>query len=314
MPEPEQLEAELITLRDWLRLAVSRFNAAGLVYGHGTGNALDEAAFLILSTLHLPIDQLDPWLDCRLLPQERHAVREVIESLRALQSGEGGARATDRRRGWNEILAETPAEVAALVEAGSRRSATRITGFSRGVCVAVLRGIYRLKVEGIDVGVNYRHDLGRIGHASLEFTGSYLSKYVVDNGGLSESFDCAGLHGFQCFDPIPQWRHNLRLTWEGRQGISVSGFWRYTGKLKFRPYPDFNPDPSPKVSPQSYFDLATIFRVEPNYSLRLGVNNIFDKEPPIVIACNSAQCNGNTLPQWYDPLGRYFFAGFTLDF
>jgi long-chain acyl-CoA synthetase len=81
---------------------------------------------------------------------ELFTVREVIETLRALRAGEGGVRATDRRRGWNEILAETPAEVAALVEAGNRRSATLITGFSRGVCVAVLRGVYRLKVEGIE--------------------------------------------------------------------------------------------------------------------------------------------------------------------
>jgi hypothetical protein len=47
----EGLEMELVTVRDWLRYAVSRFGAAGLVYGHGTGNALDEAAYLILHTL-----------------------------------------------------------------------------------------------------------------------------------------------------------------------------------------------------------------------------------------------------------------------
>jgi ribosomal protein L3 glutamine methyltransferase len=70
---------ELVTIRDWLRYAVSRFNAAGLIYGHGTAGALDEAAYLILHTLHLPIDQLDPWLDARLLASERGAVGEIIE-------------------------------------------------------------------------------------------------------------------------------------------------------------------------------------------------------------------------------------------
>ena len=70
VPMSEGLEMELVTVRDWLRYAVSRFGAAGLVYGHGTSNALDEAAYLILHTLHLPIDQLDPWLDARLLPAE----------------------------------------------------------------------------------------------------------------------------------------------------------------------------------------------------------------------------------------------------
>jgi ribosomal protein L3 glutamine methyltransferase len=71
--------ATLITVRDWLRWAVSRFNAAGVSYGHGTTNALDEAAFLLLKTLHLPIDQLEPWLEARLTEGERKAVYDVIE-------------------------------------------------------------------------------------------------------------------------------------------------------------------------------------------------------------------------------------------
>jgi ribosomal protein L3 glutamine methyltransferase len=75
----ESFQDELVSVRDWLRYAVSRFNAAGLAYGHGTANALDEAAYLVLHTLHLPIDQLDPWLDARLLASERDAVREMIE-------------------------------------------------------------------------------------------------------------------------------------------------------------------------------------------------------------------------------------------
>lgn len=70
---------ELVSVRDWLRWAVSAFRAAHLAYGHGTSNALDEAAFLILETLHLPIDQLDPWLDARLTSAEREAVRDIVE-------------------------------------------------------------------------------------------------------------------------------------------------------------------------------------------------------------------------------------------
>lgn len=62
---------ELISVRDLLRYAVSRFNAAQLSYGHGTGNALDEAAFLTLEGLHLPVDDINPWLDARLTLEER---------------------------------------------------------------------------------------------------------------------------------------------------------------------------------------------------------------------------------------------------
>jgi ribosomal protein L3 glutamine methyltransferase len=76
--EHQIIAAELFTLRDFLRYAVSRFTAAGLVYGHGTTNALDDAAFLLLETLALPVEQLDPWLDARLLPAERLKLAEVI--------------------------------------------------------------------------------------------------------------------------------------------------------------------------------------------------------------------------------------------
>ncbi len=70
----------LVTVRDWLRYAVSRFMAAGLVYGHGTSSALDEAAFLILETLRLPIDDLAPWLEARLLPEERAKLATIVDA------------------------------------------------------------------------------------------------------------------------------------------------------------------------------------------------------------------------------------------
>lgn len=67
------------TLRDFLRYAISRFNEAQLSFGHGTANAYDEAAYLLLHTLHLPIDTLEPFLDATLLESEREAVMSVIE-------------------------------------------------------------------------------------------------------------------------------------------------------------------------------------------------------------------------------------------
>ena len=79
--KPEGLDTivdDLVTVRDWLRWGVSRFNEAELSYGHGTANAIDEAAFLILETLYLPIDTLEPWLDCRLTSSERLAVHDIL--------------------------------------------------------------------------------------------------------------------------------------------------------------------------------------------------------------------------------------------
>lgn len=68
---------ELITVRDYIRYAVSRFTAAQLFFGHGSDNAWDEAVYLTLHTLSLPLDRLEPFLDARLLPHEREALLEV---------------------------------------------------------------------------------------------------------------------------------------------------------------------------------------------------------------------------------------------
>lgn len=70
----------LLTVRDFLRHAVSRFRSAGLAFGHGASDALDEAAFMVLEGLKLPIDTLDPFLDARLLPEERARLAELIEA------------------------------------------------------------------------------------------------------------------------------------------------------------------------------------------------------------------------------------------
>jgi ribosomal protein L3 glutamine methyltransferase len=73
------LADELITIRDILRHAVSRFRAADLVHAHGATTALDEAAYLILETLHLPVDQLEPFVDARLTRAERDHLLALIE-------------------------------------------------------------------------------------------------------------------------------------------------------------------------------------------------------------------------------------------
>lgn len=74
-----EANASLKTLRDCLRFAVSRFNEAELFFGHGSDDAYDEAAYLVLHTLHLPLDRLEPFLDAQLTQSEIYAVIEIIE-------------------------------------------------------------------------------------------------------------------------------------------------------------------------------------------------------------------------------------------
>jgi len=74
-----EASASLHTVRDHLRFAVSRFNHAGLFFGHGSSDAYDEAAYLILHTLHLPLDRLEPFLDARLTDSERAEVCSILQ-------------------------------------------------------------------------------------------------------------------------------------------------------------------------------------------------------------------------------------------
>jgi ribosomal protein L3 glutamine methyltransferase len=69
---------ELETLRDWLRYTVSRMGEARLAFGHGSTEAYDEAAYLLLHALHLPLDRLDPFLDARLTQDERERLRDLF--------------------------------------------------------------------------------------------------------------------------------------------------------------------------------------------------------------------------------------------
>jgi ribosomal protein L3 glutamine methyltransferase len=75
----EQARTELSTLRDLLRFAVSRYNEARLFFGHGTDNAWDEAVYLLLHSLHLPLDRLEPFLDAKLTSAERADLLHLIE-------------------------------------------------------------------------------------------------------------------------------------------------------------------------------------------------------------------------------------------
>lgn len=77
-PAVSEAASQLSTIRDVLRWALSEFRAAKVVHGHGTTSATDEAAFLILEALHLPVDDINPWLDARLLDSEKQRLADLI--------------------------------------------------------------------------------------------------------------------------------------------------------------------------------------------------------------------------------------------
>ena len=179
-----------------------------------------------------------------------------------------------------------------------------------------------LKVRGIDGSADYSMRLGGLGSAAFDFRGTYVLRWMVDNGGLSTPYDCAGLFGEPC-GMQPRWKHTARATWNAPHRISVSLQWRHLGGVKLAALdPKFGliDEVSPantRLRRQDYLDIATVFRLKGQLKLRLGVNNLLDRQPPLVVsntAAGGGPFNGDTYPEWYDPLGRFAFASVAVDF
>jgi len=177
-----------------------------------------------------------------------------------------------------------------------------------------------LKTRGLDINANYTYRFATAGSLTAAFNGTYVDEFTSEKVGTS--FDCAGYYGGQCGFPQAKWRHQLRLTWQGSDGIGISGRWRYLDPTRYERTSD-NPALAGnsfvldrRIPAQSYFDLALTARVAENYTFRVGANNLLDREPPVLsqtAAPIGAFGNGNTYPGIYDALGRYIFAGLTIN-
>lgn len=191
-----------------------------------------------------------------------------------------------------------------------------------------------VKTKGVDFNSTYSIEAGNLGSLSFSLIGTLLTDYTVDNG-LSTPYDCLGLYGATCSGlsttpsaPTPKWRHNARVTLTRPNGFGASLQWRYFGPVKVdfsssNPTLQGNFDPfSARLTGQNWFDLTGWYTFNEKYKVRLGINNVLDRTPPLVSsgrsngtrnACPTGPCNGNTYPAVYDALGRYFFAGFSIE-
>ena len=193
-----------------------------------------------------------------------------------------------------------------------------------------------LKTTGVDVNADYRTSLsdwhlGDFGSIDFNFTGTYVHTLSTTRVGIG-TYDCDGLYGVTCGTPTPKWRHQFRINWTTPWNLTLSAAWRYLSPtsldfdssqpLLAKASPDGAPDTNPTdahIPAFSYFDVSFQYKFENRYTLRGGVNNIFDRTPPI-LDTNSfgitapAFGNANTWPQVFDPLGRVFFVGLTADF
>jgi outer membrane receptor protein involved in Fe transport len=183
-----------------------------------------------------------------------------------------------------------------------------------------------LKTSGIDVNGTYTRRLGGIGTLNLSFVGTWVAT-------LGTPFDDEpGTYAGST--PSPKWRHTARAGLTMPNGMGFSVRWRHFSGVECRPEIDpetgapfdsgcgraDNPNSiipgNLRLSARDYFDLAFTARLAQRLNLRLGANNIFDRDPPVAgqQTIPAGFGNGNTFPQVYDALGRYLFAGFTVDF
>jgi outer membrane receptor protein involved in Fe transport len=162
-----------------------------------------------------------------------------------------------------------------------------------------------------------------MGSLSFHFVGTYQLSNKTQSLVSSPTYDCSGLFGPTCntFDPV--WRHEFRLTWNTPWNILASLSWRYIGSASF----DSNSTQpglagtfetafdhvNATLPAVNYLDLAGAWRVNSTLTVRAGVNNILDQDPPTLDDDITGSGSPNTYPS-YDLLGRQLFVSATAKF
>jgi outer membrane receptor protein involved in Fe transport len=193
-----------------------------------------------------------------------------------------------------------------------------------GRIVALNANLGGVVTSGWDIAASYTQSLGGLGRMGMTFLGTRTSKWEFEPIKGLGKFDCAGLVGAQCATaPMPKWRHKLRGNWGTPWDLDVALTWRHISKVKNETTSD-NPilaGPTAGVDSElgsrNYLDLAGSWRIDKTFSLTAGINNLTDKDPPIVsqtLAGPSIFGNGNTFPGVYDTLGRFVFLNLQAKF
>jgi len=200
-----------------------------------------------------------------------------------------------------------------------------------GYVTATKANIGSVGVSGLDLGAAYVMRASNLGTFNFNLNGTYMRSATTENVPGLGSYDCKGYFGATCGTPTPEWRHKARVTWSTPWKLDVSATWRYVGSTKQE---GFSPDDQLKnvdpdtgkvaVAPieaqlgrRNYFDLNVQYPITKKISLSAGINNLFDKDPPIVstvVTAAAGSANGNGYPQVYDSLGRFMYLNLTARF
>ncbi|WP_374409082.1 TonB-dependent receptor domain-containing protein [Pelagerythrobacter sp.] len=173
-----------------------------------------------------------------------------------------------------------------------------------------------LETSGVDFQLDYMTPIG----ASLTGNGDsrlgffFLGNYTEKNNFTplvelpDEVTECAGKFGLNCGNPTPEWKWSSRLSW--MDGPMTTSFrWRHVGKVTDDD--DTTDYIVEEIGSYDLFDLSLSWEVNENFTFTAGVNNLFDKRPPLI---GSNQEQANTYPGVYDVLGRDYFVSVGMDF
>ena len=187
--------------------------------------------------------------------------------------------------------------------------------------VATNNNLATWKTQGIDLALNYNHRMGSYGSLGLNFNGTYLKKFEQEPIKGAGVYDCAGLYGSgTCGQPLPKWRHKVRATWNTPWNIDLALTWRHFDKVLFERTSDSPLLSGPvnaidrELKAQNYLDIAAAWNLNKTFTLRAGINNLSDQDPPLSAQVGAGFGNGNTYPQVYDALGRLVFVNMTAKF
>ncbi len=179
------------------------------------------------------------------------------------------------------------------------------------------------KTSGVDFSGFYKTNIGE-NKISWKLDGTWLDKLISQpfTGGFD--YDCTGFYGLTCGNSNPKWRFNTNVKLETANGFAVTTRFRFISAVKVdgvSPDADLaSPGAAPKVDEKipsfTYFDLLFAAPIKDTMTFRIGVNNVFDRDPPLISQASlpGTVGNGNVLVGTYDYLGRKVFVSLTADF
>jgi outer membrane receptor protein involved in Fe transport len=186
------------------------------------------------------------------------------------------------------------------------------------------QNIGKISTKGIDLASSYTLDVGAFGKVGLGLAGTRTLNYFTQPVPTGGSYNCVGYFGTTCNSnngPTPAWRHVMTSNWSSPYaGLDVTLRWRYIGPMnsdRVSQDPQMSQSYFPgtaHIGGYSYLDMSASMPVaSTGISVRVGVNNVTDKAPPIVANgnysdCPNLTCNDNTFVGTYDTLGRYLYA------